>query len=167
MRSSSTGTRRPSAIPLSFQPPPSSTSHPRHECRCWIVRATMRSAFATARLSTSSSILLLLSLCGLPLVSAFSFTIDNTPQQCANLSLSITGSDGTPPYNALILPFGGSPLPNSTEARRIIAQSFGSGTSTSFKLNYPSDSQFIVVVRYNYISNKPRLIEFALLGERQ
>jgi len=106
----------------------------------------MGSTFATARLSTGTSVLLLLSLYYLPFASAFSFTIDTTPQQCANLSLSITGSDGTPPYSALVIPFGFSPLPNNIEARRIVAQSFGSGTSTSFKLNYPTNSQFIVVV---------------------
>ncbi len=127
----------------------------------------MGSAFAAARLSTGTSVLLLLSLYYLPFASAFSFTIDTTPQQCANLSLSISGSDGTPPYSALIIPFGGSPLPNNIEARRIVAQSFGSGTSTSFKLNYPTNSQFIVVVRHNHIFNNPMLIKFVPQGERQ
>ena len=83
--------------------------------------------------------------------SGFSFTINNTPQQCRNLSISITGS-GQPPYSALILPFGPTPLANNTEVRKILDESFsGDSTSLSFQLSYPQNSQFVVVV-----SNVPR-----------
>lgn len=80
------------------------------------------------------------------IVSGFSFTINNTPQQCQNLSISITGS-GQPPYSALILPYGPTPLPNNTEVRKILDENFsGDSTSLSFQLTYPENSQFVVVV---------------------
>lgn len=83
------------------------------------------------------------------LVDAFTFNIDNTPTQCENLSLSISGSDGTPPYRALIVPFGQTPLANSIEARTILDQTFeGDSTSASFQLKYPALSQFVLVVRH-------------------
>ncbi|THH04650.1 hypothetical protein EW145_g5368 [Phellinidium pouzarii] len=83
----------------------------------------------------------------LPFADAFSFNIDTTPQQCGNLSISITGTGGTPPYRAMILPFGGSPLSNGVEPRKILDQPFaGDATSVSFQLSYPAFSQFVVVV---------------------
>ena len=90
---------------------------------------------------------LVISLAIHPLIaSAFSFTINNTPQQCQNLSISITGS-GQPPYRALILPYGPTPLPNNTEVRKIVDLPFsGDSTSMSFQLTYPENSQFIIVV---------------------
>ncbi|TDL22848.1 hypothetical protein BD410DRAFT_698316, partial [Rickenella mellea] len=79
--------------------------------------------------------------------AAYSFNLQTTPAQCQNLTVSITGSGGTPPYKVLILPFGGSPLPNNIEARKIVEQPFpGSATSVSFQLNYPTNSQFVTVV---------------------
>ena len=76
----------------------------------------------------------------------FSFTIDNTPQQCSDLSISIVGS-GQPPYTAVIVPYGSSPLPNGIEARGILVVPFGgASTSASFQLTYPGSSQFVAVV---------------------
>ncbi|KIK95558.1 hypothetical protein PAXRUDRAFT_11361 [Paxillus rubicundulus Ve08.2h10] len=75
------------------------------------------------------------------LVSGFSFTFTSQPQQCADLSLQITGS-GTPPYSVLIIPYGPSPLPNNIEARTIVYQEFsGDSSSVSFQLKYPTNSQ--------------------------
>lgn len=79
-------------------------------------------------------------------VSAYSWTFQNTPQACKNLSIAISGTGGSPPYSVLILPFGASPLSNFVEARRIIAQSFDNDTSVSFQLKYPENSQFVAVV---------------------
>ncbi|KZT69906.1 hypothetical protein DAEQUDRAFT_725867 [Daedalea quercina L-15889] len=76
--------------------------------------------------------------------SAFSWDFTSTPKQCQNLSLSISGS-GSPPYSVLVIPFGASPLPNNTEVRRIFQVQFN-GSSTSFQLAYPTDSQFVAVV---------------------
>jgi hypothetical protein len=82
------------------------------------------------------------------IISGFSFSINNTPQQCQNLSISITGS-GQPPYNAVILPFGPTPLSNNTEVRKILHLPFsGDSTSLSFQLTYPENSQFVVVVSF-------------------
>lgn len=87
----------------------------------------------------------LLSLLLLPtLSSAYSFNFESTPRECDDLSISITGS-GSPPYNLLIIPFGPSPLPNNSEVRKIVQQSFN-GTSTSFQLKYPQNSQFVAVL---------------------
>jgi hypothetical protein len=78
--------------------------------------------------------------------SGFSFTINNTPQQCSDLNLSIIGS-GQPPYSAAIVPYGSTSLPNDVEVREVLDVPFsGVSTSTSFKLTYPENSQFVVVV---------------------
>ncbi|PPQ96732.1 hypothetical protein CVT26_010285 [Gymnopilus dilepis] len=98
-------------------------------------------------LTLLTSLLPTLSLSLLPTASAYSWTFQNTPQQCANLTLSIVGSDGTPPYEVLIIPFGPSPLANNVEARKIMQVPFGDGkTSVSFRMGYPGDSQFVAVV---------------------
>ncbi|KAI0350822.1 hypothetical protein OH77DRAFT_1379477, partial [Trametes cingulata] len=78
------------------------------------------------------------------LASAYSFVFKNTPRQCQNLELDITGS-GSPPYTALIIPTGPTPLPNSIEARRITEVSF-TNTTASFQLKFPENSQFVAVV---------------------
>ncbi|KAF8883193.1 hypothetical protein CPB84DRAFT_1750741 [Gymnopilus junonius] len=83
----------------------------------------------------------------IPGTSAWSWAFQNTPQQCSNLTLSIAGSDGVPPYQVLIIPFGPSPLPNNTEARKIMQIPFASqATSVTFQLKYPADSQFVAVL---------------------
>ena len=80
---------------------------------------------------------------------AYSFNIQTTPKQCENLTVSITGSGGSPPYRMLVIPFGTTPLANNIEARRIVEEEF-SDTSVSFQLKYPADSQFVVVVSYRF-----------------
>ena len=78
--------------------------------------------------------------------SGFSFTINNTPQQCSDLNISVVGS-GLPPYSAVVVPYGSTPLPNNIEVRNVVDVPFsGDSTSTSFKLPYPENSQFVVVV---------------------
>ncbi|KAH9855319.1 hypothetical protein C2E23DRAFT_857987 [Lenzites betulinus] len=79
------------------------------------------------------------------LAAAYSFNFKSAPRQCENLELEITGA-GSPPYSALIIPFGASPLPNQIEARRITPVAFnGSDTSASFQLKFPENSQFVAV----------------------
>jgi hypothetical protein len=80
-------------------------------------------------------------------VKSYTWSFTNTPAQCKNLSISISGSGGKPPYRVLIIPFGPTPLPNFIEARKIVDQPFqGSSTSLSFQLEYPATSQFVAVV---------------------
>ena len=100
--------------------------------------------------------LVLLQLITLPTFSAgYSWVFNAPPQQCSNLSISITGS-GVPPYRVLIIPFGPTPLPNDTEVRHIVDHSFGNSTSTSFAINYPESSQFVAVVsRLFFLSIRP------------
>lgn len=87
-----------------------------------------------------------LAFCLFPLVSSYTWSFTTTPQQCATLSLQISGS-GSPPYSVLVIPYGPTPLPNNTEVRTIVYQQFdGSSTTTSFQLKYPSTSQFVAVV---------------------
>lgn len=82
----------------------------------------------------------------IPLVSSYTWSFTTTPQQCATLSLQISGS-GSPPYSVLVIPYGPTPLPNNTEVRTIVYQQFdGSSTTTSFQLKFPSTSQFVAVV---------------------
>ncbi|KAF8239486.1 hypothetical protein L208DRAFT_1237100 [Tricholoma matsutake] len=81
------------------------------------------------------------------LSAAWIWTFQNTPQQCKNLTIAITGSNGLPPYRALIVPTGPSPLPNNVEVRRILDVPFvGNSTSVSFQLRYPANSQFVAVI---------------------
>ncbi|KAF8549432.1 hypothetical protein OG21DRAFT_1421256 [Imleria badia] len=80
------------------------------------------------------------------LVSGYSFDFSNQPEQCANLSLSISGS-GKPPYSVLIIPYGPTPLPNNVEVRTIVFRQFpGDDASVSFQLKFPGSSQFVAVV---------------------
>lgn len=83
----------------------------------------------------------------LPFVAGYSFSLGNTPEQCQNLFINITGSGGQPPYRALIIPVGASPIAN--EVRRILDISFnGSSDSVSFKLPFPTESGFVTVVSH-------------------
>lgn len=83
------------------------------------------------------------------LVSGYSFTFTSQPQQCANLSLQISGS-GEPPYSVLIIPYGPTPLSNNVEVRTIVYQQFpGDDSSSSFQLKYPATSQFVAVVSHH------------------
>jgi hypothetical protein len=89
--------------------------------------------------------------------SGFSFTIDNAPQQCTDLNISIVGS-GYPPYSAVIVPYGSTPLPNQTDIRNVIIVPFIDGsTSTSFQLTYPENSQFVIVAS-NLTGNGAELV---------
>ncbi|KAF9788328.1 hypothetical protein BJ322DRAFT_1048293 [Thelephora terrestris] len=80
------------------------------------------------------------------LVAAYSFTFTSVPTQCKELSLAIQGQ-GSPPYEVLIIPVGPSTAPNNVEVRRVVDQTFpNNGTTVSFPLNFPTNSQFVAVV---------------------
>ncbi|KAF8336218.1 hypothetical protein F5887DRAFT_577813 [Amanita rubescens] len=79
--------------------------------------------------------------------AAYSWVLTAPATQCSNLSISITGSDGVPPYRVLVIPSGPTPLPNDAEVRPIIDYAFdGNSTTASFAINYPANSQFVAVV---------------------
>jgi hypothetical protein len=100
------------------------------------------------------------------LISAYSWHFTSTPYQCQSLGISIDGS-GYPPYSVLIIPFGPSPLPNNIEARRIYSQNFsGSDTSLSFQLQYPANSQFVAVVKFNNNLILAEELHLFLVGQR-
>lgn len=78
-----------------------------------------------------------------PFVVGYTFDIIGHPAQCGQLSLQITKGNGSPPYTALIVPFG--PPPDTTEQRMIFTHQF-SDMTTSFSLPYPASSEFILMV---------------------
>jgi len=84
----------------------------------------------------------------LPVLSAaYTWSFEQPPQQCGNVSIAVTGG-GTPPYRVLIIPYGPTPLDNGIEVRRILDIPFPSGqTKVNFKLNWPAHSQLVAVVR--------------------
>lgn len=92
----------------------------------------------------------ILTLLALPTLSAaYSWKFDSAPQQCQPLKISISGSDGQPPYRILVIPFGSSPFANNTEVRKIVDQPFAdNANSLSLNLNYPAFSQFVAVVSF-------------------
>ncbi|KJA21348.1 hypothetical protein HYPSUDRAFT_140777 [Hypholoma sublateritium FD-334 SS-4] len=80
-------------------------------------------------------------------VHAYTWSYQGTPTQCNNLTVAISGSDGTPPFRILISPFGPSPLANNVEARNILDIPFPDNqTEVQFQLTYPAGSQFVAVV---------------------
>ena len=83
-----------------------------------------------------------------PGANAYTWNLRNNPQQCQNMTIDLIGSGGQPPFRILIIPFGASPLPNNTEARRIQEVIFATGDARSgnVMLNYPENSQFVAVV---------------------
>jgi hypothetical protein len=86
------------------------------------------------------------------LVNAYTWKFTSPPRQCENVTLSIEGSGGQPPYSLLVIPYGSTPLPNKTEVRKILNIPFsGTSTTLSFNLNYPENSSFVAVVR-SYLS---------------
>ena len=80
------------------------------------------------------------------LLNAYTWQFTSPPIQCKNVTLSIQGSGGQPPYSLMIIPTGASPLPN-TEVRALQNIPFpGTSTTLSFNLNYPENSTFVAVV---------------------
>ena len=90
-----------------------------------------------------------------PGASAYTWNLRNDPQQCQNLTIDLIGGDGQPPFRILIIPFGPSPLPNNTEARRIQEVVFATGDAKNgnVMLNYPENSQFVAVVSSTAVSH--------------
>ncbi|KAF9528072.1 hypothetical protein CPB83DRAFT_366683 [Crepidotus variabilis] len=100
------------------------------------------SSLTPARISLSVALSVLSSL---PLASGYSWAFSAPPSQCQELTINISG-DGKPPYRALLVPSGPSPLANNIEARKILDIAFnGTSKSLSFKLAFPANSQFVTV----------------------
>ena len=82
--------------------------------------------------------------------AAYSWKLDAAPTQCTDLSISITGTDGLPPYNVLVVPFGPTPFQDQIDVRGVIYKSFdGNSGSISLPINYPADTEFVAVVSYD------------------
>ncbi|KAL5527360.1 hypothetical protein ACEPAG_6151 [Sanghuangporus baumii] len=71
---------------------------------------------------------------------AFTFYFTSTPTQCANLTVEWTG--GQAPFTLLLVPVGHL----NPETRTIIQKDVPSGTSISFVLDFPAQSQFVAVL---------------------
>jgi hypothetical protein len=122
----------------------------------WTETSSFASAQGIALRNLSRAMKIPCSLTVIPLfpllINAYTWQFTSQPRQCQNLSLSVQGSGGQPPYNLVIIPTGPSPLPNNTEVRSILNIPFsGTSTTLSFKLNYPENSSFVAVVR-SYLS---------------
>jgi hypothetical protein len=95
---------------------------------------------------------------GATFAAAYSFQITNSPTQCGELDLKITGSDGTPPYRALLLPTGPNPI--NREVRHVVAAPFNDTSSLKLPtLPYPEGAQFVVVVSLAHVV----LVPFGLM----
>jgi hypothetical protein len=82
------------------------------------------------------------------LAAAYTFKFTSVPTQCKEVSLAIEGQ-GSPPYEVLIIPVGPSTAPNNVEVRTVVDQTFpDNGTTVSFPLRFPTNSQFVAVVRF-------------------
>jgi len=90
-----------------------------------------------------------------PGANAYTWNLRNNPQQCQNLTIDLIGGGGQSPFRILIIPFGPSPLPNNTEARRIQEVVFATGDARNgnVMLNYPENSQFVAVVSSTAVSH--------------
>lgn len=78
----------------------------------------------------------------------YTWSFEETPSQCGQLTVAIAGNDGTPPFRILISPFGPSLLPNGVEPRSVLDIPFsGNQREVQFQLTYPENSQFVAVVR--------------------
>ncbi|KAF9043598.1 hypothetical protein BDZ89DRAFT_1155990 [Hymenopellis radicata] len=82
------------------------------------------------------------------LANAYSWHFEETPKQCTNVTVQISGSDGKGPYRILIVPYGSTPFSNNTEVRVIQDKEFPSDSATSitFQLPFPANSQYVAVV---------------------
>jgi hypothetical protein len=96
--------------------------------------------------------ILLLTLSSLfTLAAAYSWNFVTPPQQCSNLTVSLTGSGGIPPYRILVMPFGSSPL-GDIEVRTVLEEVFPvNSTTVTFQLNYPANSQLVAVVSVTFL----------------
>jgi len=98
---------------------------------------------------------LLISLLFSSLANAYTFKFTNVPTQCQDLSLVIDGQ-GSPPYEILIIPVGPSTAANNVEVRRVVDQTFpNNGTTITFPLRFPANSQFVAVVRLSTLISFP------------
>ena len=80
-------------------------------------------------------------------VYAYTWSFQDAPSQCGQLSVAIAGNDGTPPFHTLIAPFGPSALSNGVETRGVLEFSFAENQrEVQFQLTYPAGSQFVAVV---------------------
>jgi hypothetical protein len=84
-----------------------------------------------------------------PRAAAYSWSFATVPAQCGTVTLSVTGG-GSPPFRALVIPYGPTPLPNA-EVRTVMDIPFNDSTSLSFRLRYPASSQFIITVRTSQV----------------
>ncbi|KIL62410.1 hypothetical protein M378DRAFT_165776 [Amanita muscaria Koide BX008] len=76
---------------------------------------------------------------------AYSWQLNAAPVQCTDISITITGTDGQPPYSVLVVPFG--PPPFGADVRGVIQKNFdGNSNSVNVPIKYPANTQFVAVV---------------------
>ncbi|KIJ32133.1 hypothetical protein M422DRAFT_213983 [Sphaerobolus stellatus SS14] len=78
------------------------------------------------------------------LALSYSFELTSAPTQCGQVNLKITNGQGSPPYTALVVPFGANPTPDG-EIRRIFQHVFSEQT-TNFTMPYPANGGFVIAL---------------------
>lgn len=80
-------------------------------------------------------------------VDAYDWKFNNAPSQCGSLSVSVSGTDGQPPYSLLLIPYGATPLAGNIEVRAVETYQFnGTTENLEFQMRYPANSQYVAVV---------------------
>lgn len=114
----------------------------------------------------SSLTFVLLSFLSTQTVEAYTWAFDNPPSQCGPLSVSITdGTDGDPPFDLAIIPYGPTPL-FSVEVRTVQTITFNTSTNLNFTLNYPAASQLVAVVSLLIQTQQSTSIDYGKIDER-
>lgn len=84
---------------------------------------------------------------------SYTWSFEEAPSQCGQVTVAIAGNDGIPPFRILIVPFGPSLLPNGVEPRSVLDIPFsGNQSNVQFQLTYPENSHFVAVVRHDISS---------------
>ncbi len=97
---------------------------------------------------------------------AYSYTwlFEEAPSQCGQITVTVTGSDATPPFRVLIVPFGLSSLPGGVDSRSVLDIPFsGDQNSVKFQLTYPENLQFVAVVSLHFFRETSDTLLFLTL----
>ena len=106
----------------------------------------------------------ILLLLAIVLRSAYSYTwsFEETPSQCGQITVTVAGSDATPPFRVLIVPFGPSSLPGGVDPRSVLDIPFsGNQNSVKFQLTYPENLQFVAVVSVYFFRRSLDILTFS------
>ncbi|KIY69588.1 hypothetical protein CYLTODRAFT_409501 [Cylindrobasidium torrendii FP15055 ss-10] len=76
---------------------------------------------------------------------AYDWHFADSPTQCQNVTVNISGDGGKPPYRILVIPYGSTTVTHEVRVIKDIPFD-GNANSLSFKMDWPKSSQFVAVV---------------------